>query len=685
MGCGGSKGTAAGTDAEPRNQAKGKTSNPQSRDSNGSTPSSQVSTKLSTGKPAFAKDAKEMDVLSKYRMLMSKEDIMGEGTSSICRRGYEVATGRKVAIKVYKEPKSSSTSHASSKNKAVTLQKFKRQIQVLKMLQDPFKKPKEENLWCKELESEIEPKEIFMVLIDHSVDRNGEPGPDVSSGTMYVVTELAQYSLKDWIATNREKGKKLDKDTLRNLCKAIILAMAGLHAKGFVHIDMKPENLMMFDGKLKVIDVDGCVKKGSKINISDSSISFSPCYCSPEWARFLISETTDYIFADPYLDCWSVGMTLAELVTCDAILKPNYAQFLRNAHSHREASFLFMEWLGSSTTSTKIILPSQISAFDSELYELIKDWLLIPHTSRKSMAECLSHKFLKSGTWKLDGDRKSWNQVAGSLVERHRPEDESTATPLHKGILWKLNSNGNPTQADHWIRRDMWIAQNHSLCYYSVKEDRRLVLIDAGKLTRSQCDKEDDSSTARSFAFTIKCDEESGGKSEKYMLAAESKQELDAWMKVLQNARRMDMIVTYRLGEGIAEGLRVFVKNRRKKVEEESEAWQPVFKAKLWKLKGDGDRTKPDDWFERDMWITKNGSLVYYSPKEQTDLVYYTSADVGRSHLVKLKEGEACRSFVFQMVMPSVNGVEFAPGEFAAESEELRKQWMEQLGHFTVA
>ena len=45
----------------------------------------------------------------------------------------------------------------------------------------------------------------------------------------------------------------------------------------------------------------------------------------------------------------SVGMTLCEMVTLDAILKPNYGNFLRNAHSHREAGFLFMEWLAGQT------------------------------------------------------------------------------------------------------------------------------------------------------------------------------------------------------------------------------------------------------------------------------------------------------------------------------------------------
>ena len=42
-----------------------------------------------------------------------------------------------------------------------------------------------------------------------------------------------------------------------DMTKAVVFVMAGLHAKGFVHLDLKPENLMVFDGALKLIDVGG--------------------------------------------------------------------------------------------------------------------------------------------------------------------------------------------------------------------------------------------------------------------------------------------------------------------------------------------------------------------------------------------------------------------------------------------
>lgn len=42
--------------------------------------------------------------------------------------------------------------------------------------------------------------------------------------------------------------------------------------------------------------------------------------------------------------------------------------------------------------------------------------------------------------------------------------------------------------------------------------------------------------------------------------------------------------------------------------EDAKDQFAPLFKAKLWKVKAEGDRKKADDWFEREMWIAKNGA-----------------------------------------------------------------------------
>jgi hypothetical protein len=269
---------------------------------------------------------------------------------------------------------------------------------------------------------------------------------------------------------------------------------------------------------------------------------------------------------------------------------------------------------------------------------------------------------------------------------RNRPEDSSTEKPLHRGTLWKLNSNADPKDENMWIKRDMWIAANHSLCYFSVKEDKRLVLIDGMKLSTGAVQATSGFAKPFSFEVSTKSDAEDQDM-DVTRLAAESKDALDVWMKMLKDASHMDMVISMKLGAQMAadiEAYKMTVKNRRMKVDEGEahEQYEPLFKGKLWKLKTEGDRKKKEDWFEREMWVAKNGCLMYYSPKEERELIYYTQSDVARAKVEKIKEGEACHSYCFRVILPPANNVEFTPGEFSADSESLRQQWLEQLAKF---
>jgi len=653
------------------------------------TPSSgTTSNKMKNGSPT---DGSAVPVvMKKYRMSMMKQDHMGEGTSSICRKGVDMKTGAEVAIKVYKALKEGSASKAED----VRLQKFSRQIEVLKMLQEPWPSTVAEKLWSPQL-AMTKPSKLFMTLVDYSQDADGKPCPDQDDGVMYVVTELAQYSLKDYLALRREQGKALSRGAVRNITKAIIIVVAGLHAKGLVHLDLKPENLMMFNGRLKLIDVDGCVPIGSQVSIQDSSISFSPCYCAPEWARFLIEESESKIDVQPQLDVWSVGMTICELATLDAVLKPMYANFLRNGHSHREAGFLFMDWLGSIG---KAPLPKTVERFDPAFFQLLVGSLLVcDHTKRLTLAQCLSDQYLESssvpdakattngsGTGSATPE-KDHLPVGESVQRRHRNrlEDTSSKAPLYKGTLWKLNTDGNPEDSTHWLKRDMWVACNGSLCYFSIKENKRLVLLDGSKLAGARLTPME--KAARQFSFMISCTNEDDHEQDIMMcFSSENAEEYAKWSQLLTAAVNLDGVMqTMRLGGEVAAEIRQFrlnVKNRRMKVgEDKKDLFAPVFKAKLWKVKAEGDRKKKEDWFEREMWISKNGSLVYWSKKEDRELVYYTSDDITNAKIIFIPNEDTFMPWAFQVKLPPSGDVEFAPGEFAAETEGMRDCWLEEF------
>jgi len=627
--------------------------------------------------------------MGKYRMQMSKEDVMGEGTSSICRKATVIQTGLVVAIKVYK------THKEGAKHEDVKLQKFKRQIEVLQELQQPFVPPSDPSLWSEQL-AHAKPARLFLQLLDYSKDSNGDPGPDPKDNILYVVTELAQYSLKDYLALRRDQVKPLQKDLVRNIARAIVLVVAGLHAKGFVHLDLKPENLMMFNGRLKLIDVDGCVKTGTAVSIQDSSISFSPCYCAPEWARFLIEDADSKISVVPALDVWSVGMTICELVTLDAILKPMYANFLRNGHSHREAGFLFMDWLSSVK---KAPISKTVEKFDPEFTDLLVNYLLVfDPEKRQSLAKSFAQPYLaaaasgESRKSKTGESKQSISQDNSLTVDeqvkpsqRIRDEDNSSKKPMLQGTLYKLDTGGDPKDPIKWRKRDMWVTSNGSLCYYSIKEVKRLVLIDGAKLQGAKVTTFADGARDHAFMLETKSEEyETADKEPAMYFACESAEDFIKWKNLLSRAVYMDGFnMTMRLGANMKNDLDRFmltVKNRRIVVGESNKAdFEPSFKGKLWKLKAEGDRMKEEDWFEREMWIAKNGSLVYWSKKEERDLVYYTSDDIRKAKFKELDNNMSIRPWPFQIQLQASQDIEFTPGEFAALSEDMRTKWIEEF------
>jgi len=614
--------------------------------------------------------------MGRYTMFMEDDAFMGEGTSSICRKGLDTETQKMVAIKTYKAKRNSDK---------VALVKFKRQIEVLEELKRPFEKPADPKLWSKELAA-AGPEQVFMQLLDYSRDARGQPGPDTADGQLYVVTEIAQYSLQDYLKTQREEGRPLSKETIRSLVRSIILVTASLHAKGLVHLDLKPENLMIFNGVLKLIDVDGCIKIGSAISIDDDSLSFSPLYCSPEWANFLIDgeEVEPSLTASPALDVWSVGMTVVELVTRDPVLKLQYSCFFQHGRDRDEARFLFFDWLA---TLQKPPVPRQIREHDAALSQLLSDSLLAcDPKNRRTLAKCLGHPYLAGlGTHCPLVPAGPEEALPGVLAHRRFREEDTSERHVLKGLLLKLNNNGDPKDATHWRQRDVWMSSTGALCYFSVKDNKRLKLIDAPLLHAATVSRFVCGDTEHEHAFQICTPDQN------LVFAAESEDECAKWIEACERVKN-DAMRTMRFGGGVAQELRKYrlkVRNRRKPVDEDAaEGYKPKLKGFLWKLNSDGDVDAERDWLRREMWLSQNGSLVYWSAKEERELVYYTAPDVATATVEAVSEGSSTcppGSWRFQVQLaPSDRDadLEMRPGEFAAESREEREAWLREFECF---
>jgi len=272
--------------------------------------------------------------------------------------------------------------------------------------------------------------------------------------------------------------------------------------------------------------------------------------------------------------------------------------------------------------------------------------------------------------------------IAPPRKPRTRGEDNSNKAPLHKATIWKLNTDGDVKEQTHWLKRDMWVAANGSFCYFSLKEDKRLVYMDQGKVGRAVIT--DIGMSCKGFAFELKIPSKDDKAAEVGKFACDTEGECTAWKDAILGVATMEDIPgTMRFGDSMVEQLlayRLAIKNRRKGIPDNEKAkFEPVFKAVLWKVKQDGDRMIEPDWFEREMWISKNSSLVYFSKKEDKNLVYYSAEDLTRATIQKLEASESFRPHSFLVNLAPHDGIEFAPGEFAAASEEAQTRWIQEF------
>jgi len=124
-------------------------------------------------------------------------------------------------------------------------------------------------------------------------------------GHIYIQMELAQTSLKDILANT--DGNLLNEDTIWRYLSDIIHGILHMHNSGIVHLDIKPENILLgFDNVLKISDFGISARvEGNKSHSQDFSEG-DKLYMAPE----LLVEN----YGRP-ADIFSLGITLYEMAT----------------------------------------------------------------------------------------------------------------------------------------------------------------------------------------------------------------------------------------------------------------------------------------------------------------------------------------------------------------------------------
>uniref|UniRef100_A0A4W3HZW7 non-specific serine/threonine protein kinase n=1 Tax=Callorhinchus milii TaxID=7868 RepID=A0A4W3HZW7_CALMI len=178
----------------------------------------------------------------------------------------------------------------------------------------------------------------------------------------------------------------------------VVLALDGIHSMGFIHRDVKPDNMLLDKlGHLKLADFGTCMKMDSTGMVRCDTAVGTPDYISPE---VLKSQGGDGYYGRE-CDWWSVGVFLYEMLVGDT---PFYADSLVGTYSKimdHKNSLNFPDDVDISKHAKDLIC-----AFltDREV-----------RLGRNGVEEIKRHPFFKNDQWTWDSIRETAAPVVPEL------------------------------------------------------------------------------------------------------------------------------------------------------------------------------------------------------------------------------------------------------------------------------
>mmetsp|Transcript_37268 Transcript_37268/g.105208 ORF Transcript_37268/g.105208 Transcript_37268/m.105208 type:complete len:436 (-) Transcript_37268:51-1358(-) len=241
----------------------------------------------------------------------------------------------------------------------------------------------------------IDLRKCFIQLLAYSRSENGEPGTDADAGVLFLVTEFAEESLSEYLKARANRERPLTADELRIIHWGLVSIVCGLHVTGYVHLDLKPCNVMRVEDKWKLIDFDGAITTQTKV--STVELCYTPLYLAPEVATVVnqsASSPSDagvQFVASRMNDVWSVGMCALEAVFLQPILAPWYLEWQNETGDDDK----YYRWLADVTTEPIIAgdMHKAMEDIHPHMANLLGKMLEKDPEKRFNLPECLLHEW----------------------------------------------------------------------------------------------------------------------------------------------------------------------------------------------------------------------------------------------------------------------------------------------------
>ncbi|GFN77047.1 rho-associated protein kinase [Plakobranchus ocellatus] len=181
-------------------------------------------------------------------------------------------------------------------------------------------------------------------------------------------------------------------------CAEVVMALHAIHSMGFVHRDVKPDNMLLdANGHLKLTDFGTCMRMDKDGLVHSDTAVGTPDYISPE---VLKSQGGEGCYGRE-CDWWSVGVFLYEMLVGDT---PFYADSLVGTYGKIMDHKRSLNFPSDVEMSEKA--KSLICAFLTDRTERL---------GRSGVEEIKQHSFFKNDTWTWENIRQTVPPVVPEL------------------------------------------------------------------------------------------------------------------------------------------------------------------------------------------------------------------------------------------------------------------------------
>jgi len=141
-----------------------------------------------------------------------------------------------------------------------------------------------------------------------------------TDGHIFVVMEYVEDSLRSILRRSRQIGRRMNPVAATNLLQPIALALDAIHKLGWVHLDIKPQNILVSkDGRALLADFGIALRTGAKTR------ACTPTNASPE-------QAAGNRPVGPWSDIYSLGTVLYEMVAGHPPVRGDHDIVLLNQH-----------------------------------------------------------------------------------------------------------------------------------------------------------------------------------------------------------------------------------------------------------------------------------------------------------------------------------------------------------------